>query len=476
MKRFLARLLKLGAFGGSCAVTLAGMELFFNVLHDGAFPHLNVYSEDAGLGVRLQPNASQRLAFAGNPATDIHINSWGYRGEEWPEVAEGGQPEVLVVGDSQVFGLGVEAHETFSARLQERLGRPVLNAGVPTYGPGEYAADAAPLIDHRNVDTVVIVINLYNDLFEASRPNTLRHTVWDGWAVRSETMPDDFWQFPGRRTLMRSSHLIFAARRAWYGLTAPDLDLATPSEGGWSDVVVLAEESQQTTERLGSERRQQRSLLERTLADTERELERLAMGYTDSPLRISDRDDQMAWEASRKSVGDIVYDRYAEASRPVEVTAAMVRRGAELRARTLAVAREMSGHEGEVAAQLTEAEAGLEALEGPILVSPVAQHLHALAADCRAYGADLVVVALPMDVQVSAEEWAKYDLESQDMTATLALNADVLAAAEDAGASGLDALPALREAEPGAFLRGDLHMTAKGHQALADALYAHLTQ
>src|SRR5690606_15998542 len=52
----------------------------------------------------------------------------------------------------------------------------------------------------------------------------------------------------------------------------------------------------------------------------------------------------------------------------------------------------------------------------------------------------------------------------------LALLGDLLASAEALGIRGLDATPALRAAEPGAFLNGDIHMTARGHAALAEAL------
>jgi len=41
-----------------------------------------------------------------------------------------------------------------------------------------------------------------------------------------------------------------------------------------------------------------------------------------------------------------------------------------------------------------------------------------------------------------------------------------------ASAEALDATPALAAAEPGAFLDGDIHLTPRGHRALAEALAA----
>lgn len=193
---------------------LAAAEYAFTKRDDGAFPHVNFYVVDAEFGVRLEPGASMRFRLHDNPTSTINVNAEGYRGQDWP--TEPDQNEILVVGDSQVFGLGVNDDETFSARLAQLSGRPVLNAGVPTYGPREYMAITEEILEQRKPKTVVYVINFLNDPFELERPNTDRHAVWDGWAVRSETAPSEVRQFPGRRWLYSQSHLVYAARRWWH--------------------------------------------------------------------------------------------------------------------------------------------------------------------------------------------------------------------------------------------------------------------
>jgi hypothetical protein len=80
-------------------------------------------------------------------------------------------------------------------------------------------------------------------------------------------------------------------------------------------------------------------------------------------------------------------------------------------------------------------------------------------------------------VQVSADEWAKYGVDDgPDMSATLVLIEDAMASAALLGIATFDATGTLRAAEPGAFLDADIHMTPKGHAALAigiaDALVA----
>ncbi len=452
-------------FGLSAGLTAAAMEAGASWYFDGAFPHLNVYRADPELGARLQPGETQRLAFAGNPPTAIRINDWGYRGGGW-DASEAGQ--ILVVGDSQVFGLGVEEDATFSAVLAQRLGRPVRNAGVPTYGPQEYAAVAEELLGALDVSAVIAVINLYNDLFEATLDNRHRHVIWDGWAVRSETAPAEVFEFPGRRRLFRSSHLLFLARRTLHRWRAPLDEQALPSEGSWPALVALAGESATQGAAQDAERQARLEAMRLQLADAEAALD-VMVSSGRAPLEIP-YGQRMDWDARDAHPGDIVRDRYAEAARSVEVTAEMIQRGAALRERLLEAAAAAGGTPAETAARYREAREVLEGAPEPLVISPVHPHLLRLAAACRAAGAQLVVVALPMDVQVSPGEWAKYDLATQDMSPTLALNADVLAAAEAVGALGFDALPPLAAASPGAFLAGDLHMTPAGHRALGEAL------
>lgn len=94
---------------------------------------------------------------------------------------------------------------------------------------------------------------------------------------------------------------------------------------------------------------------------------------------------------------------------------------------------------------------------------------------CRAHGCELLVVALPLDVQVHAREWSKYREAPIDMRATEELSRALIADADALGVRAIDALPALRDASPGAFLPDDPHLSPRGHAALARALAAPIT-
>ncbi len=442
----------------------------------GAFPHLNLYLPDERLGVRLWPHTEMKLRVADNAVTSVRINKEGFRGADWPEPSPS---EVLVVGDSQVFGLGVEEGETFSAQLTEKLKRPVLNAGVPTYGPREYTAVVESLIQQRKIGTVVYVLNLSNDLFEVDRPNVQRHTVWDGWAVRAETAPapGETRDFPFRRELMSQSHLVFALRQL-ISSTAKPVTEGFSTEGTWKDVVQASAGVTPPPPEDAAARTllTARSALDTQLGDVARALE----------SHFQDKvNDDPAFAAAVKPLvprggdaRDIVQVTYAEGARPVDRTAYHLFMAALGEGRNEVFLEELAKKRKDPA--LTKLLEERRALRGKLdALKPPGEAAHALPIDvvlaktkaaCDAVGARLLVVALPLDVMVSADEWQKYGVAPLDMTPTRVLVEDVVARAERLGAVGLDPTSALLAAEPGAFLHADLHLTAKGHAALAGSI------
>lgn len=469
-------------------------EQVFAKRDDKAFPHVNFYVADPELGVRLEPNATMRFRFRDNPTTTIHVNAQGYRGEDWPARTE---DEIIVLGDSQAFGLGVEDTETFSAKLAEHTGRQVLNAGVPTYGPPEYLALAAELLAERKPKTLIVTINFLNDAFEIDRPNKDRHTVWDGWAVRAELAPSDVRSFPGRKWLYSKSHAFYAFRRWQHERGKTELpeagesvDFGTPSEGTFEDLVVdsQAAHAQRDAALTAAEQqlvqsRQRMSAVEEELAGKRDRLDRLAQEAT--VYEFTDFDAEVA----RGSPGDIVEEDLGEEGRSVVLTAALIRQAARERADALArlQRRQESAGPSEVkdllaaeqrllaerAALREQIAAGVPLVPPPKSVFDV--YLQELKALCEQHGTELVLLALPVDVQVDPTEWDKYGVEDRpDMSESLVLLDDLTANAEQLGIRALQATDALRGAEPGAFLDADIHMTAKGHAAVAEALAARL--
>lgn len=115
-------------------------EIFLRIFFPQVFPvhPAGMYTEDQKVGYVLTPGFSgvlQRAEFQ----TKIEINSMGLRGKEAePDTSQFG---ILISGDSQVFGFGVEETLTVAAQLESGLAKifpsrvfRVFNGGVPGYG------------------------------------------------------------------------------------------------------------------------------------------------------------------------------------------------------------------------------------------------------------------------------------------------------------------------------------------------------
>ena len=465
------------------AVGVALVEGVFSLRDHGAFPHLNVYRADERLGVRLRPGATERISFSKNPVSRVRVNAQGYRGADWPTRAD---RELFVVGDSQAFGLGVDEADAFAWRLGRALGRPVANGAVPTYGPEEYDAVLAEELPRRRPTTVLYTVNLANDLFEAAHPNATRHAVWDGWAVRKETAPARVGSFPGRALLFRDSHAFFALRGLWFRTGGGDEWGRVPSEGGWRDLLRTGQSVLDERRRL-----EEATSAERHRRDTALAAKRVEAQKLDAELgkALHEKLDDFeigpgTLRAVRANPGDIVRVYYGEGSAPVPALAEQIKEAAEDRRRFEERLKEL--HDRETLDKLARRDALDDEVRvlraGPAAAqvharSPLYAHLQRAKALCDENGAELVVVVLPLDVQVAKAEWAKYGaVDAVDLTGTRILADDVLAMAAELGARTVDAWPALAAAEPGAFLLGDLHMSGKGHAAVAEAIRHALEQ
>lgn len=470
-------------------------EAVFWFRDDGAFPHLNLYVADPELGVRLKPGATERVRFGGNPTSSVRINAQGYRGADWPSDTS---RAIAVVGDSQVFGLGVEESDSFAAKLAERTNRPVLNAGVPTLGPPEFMKVAKEIVDAQKPKTLILTINMVNDLFEIARPNRERHHVWDGWAVRIETAPKAVTSFPFRELIMRKSHLVYAVRRFTHESTTATLG-ALPSEGTWKELAALNKPQARPP----------------AVPDLE-SIEAYRKGLSEADQAAYDLDAALVfWSANKEDTapedieqklvpasgnpGDIVAPAFvSESARRTDFTFfQLIRAGRERRrveADQTRVTAELSrkaveyrqalqrragdADVGELRASRAKYDEALKKLSvlrhAPLemlhVTSPLDAQLDELARICKRPACDPVLLVLPVDLEVDDAEWRKYGLEKHDVGDLSALTNQLVAAAQVRGIRAIDALPVLKQAEPGAFLQNDIHMTPKGHEAVAAAI------
>lgn len=172
MRRLLATLL-LVAFVG-IPTALVGLAVWELALRSdpGVFAHnldfAGMYENDGDGSVRTVPGFETRVANEGRWLR-VKLNRLGLRSPEVPPVKGPREKRVLALGDSQVFGQGVEGEETFPNVLAQRLGRslgaPVLggNAGMPGNGIADQRRDLLRYKSTFEPDVVLACVHLGTD-------------------------------------------------------------------------------------------------------------------------------------------------------------------------------------------------------------------------------------------------------------------------------------------------------------------------
>jgi lysophospholipase L1-like esterase len=172
-------LLLLGVGAAALGVELAFRAFWTLPPWFAEFHQAGMYVATADGDVALMPGYRGELVV--DAPTTVAINSLGMRA---PEVGAK-QPDerrVLVLGDSVVWGYGVQAEQTFAALLQQRLGEGgrrvvVGNAGVPGYGSRHMAQQLARLDGPFAPDVIVACGYLGNDAIDDAQP---QRTVFAG--------------------------------------------------------------------------------------------------------------------------------------------------------------------------------------------------------------------------------------------------------------------------------------------------------
>ncbi|MFK7739646.1 MAG: hypothetical protein AB8H80_04920 [Planctomycetota bacterium] len=142
------------------------------------FRQAGMYASLDGGTPSLQPGYRGSMALDAGKDVAVRINSLGMRGDELPAPSsERGsrQARVLAIGDSMVFGYGLEAEQALPAVLQERWGPTdtpavVGNAGVPGYGSRHYAEHLRRLDEPFGADAVLVFSCLGNDPIDDTTP------------------------------------------------------------------------------------------------------------------------------------------------------------------------------------------------------------------------------------------------------------------------------------------------------------------
>lgn len=147
------------------AVALAVAEVAVRlVLPQWALAGMDFFVADPELGWVPSPNAERVLTNQVEFRVRVRTDALGLRAG-----TPRGGPALLGVGDSFMFGFGVEADETFLARAAETLGTRAANAGGLSYGPCQATGRGERLLDAVEPEAVVLSLFLGNDELDASR-------------------------------------------------------------------------------------------------------------------------------------------------------------------------------------------------------------------------------------------------------------------------------------------------------------------
>jgi hypothetical protein len=166
---------------------------------------------DPWIGFRLRPGHDGVLVGVGEFRTRVRVNELGLRGGP----PEEGQPRVLGVGDSFVFGWGVEEDQSFLALASREAGAAPLNAGVPNYSLCQSAALAERLLPRLAPRMVVVAAFAGNDELDETVP-VASYRIEDGRLRAHGEAPKGGWR-RALRAVTDRSHLLRAARSSSLG-------------------------------------------------------------------------------------------------------------------------------------------------------------------------------------------------------------------------------------------------------------------
>ncbi len=138
------------------------------------------------------PRSTFRAVSAERRELSYTINEHGFRGPGFSPGRQGDATRVALVGDSYVFGIGVEEQETLRAQLQraleERAPRrrfEVLNLGIPGNNLASHVDLVGALQERLAVDEIIVGLTIPNDLspwdLQAARRDQARPGLFS-WA------------------------------------------------------------------------------------------------------------------------------------------------------------------------------------------------------------------------------------------------------------------------------------------------------
>jgi len=143
---------------------------------------------DPALDYSFEPGFTGRMTLAGNYDVPFRINAQGLRDDVEYSPLHADQRRILLVGDSFVFGVGVELQDTLGKQLERTLNAEgtsahpvqVVSVGAPGYGLDDYTRLIERWVPKLRPDLVIIAMFSGNDLLDYDLKARNRTIVLDG--------------------------------------------------------------------------------------------------------------------------------------------------------------------------------------------------------------------------------------------------------------------------------------------------------
>lgn len=180
----------------------------------------------SGLGYINKPYSS-RTHTLGEYKTTWIINKLGFRDFEYSLKKLPGAKRILVLGDSMVFGMGVESLESFPKILETKINQStqsgslteVLNMGILGYGPLEYKNLYLGLGKKFNPDLIIVGFFLGNDSLDSLWVDLNKRYIF------LKALPDELISYDNNQWLKEHSKLwIFLLQKYYSWVETQNID------------------------------------------------------------------------------------------------------------------------------------------------------------------------------------------------------------------------------------------------------------
>lgn len=176
-------------------------------------PPIQEPNKELKLGQIIQLSANPKIIYELIPSSTYHFkktsvttNKFGFRGKEFPIIKEEKTKRIIGLGDSVMFGWGIEQEDIYLSRLEAHLNKSdsvhfeIINTGVPGYNTVMELATLKEKFDLEAVD--LVLLNFVPNDFDL--PDFIRKKP-DYWGTKKSFILQQFEDYAGFDKRLRTA-------------------------------------------------------------------------------------------------------------------------------------------------------------------------------------------------------------------------------------------------------------------------------